>query len=340
MIPKDGLYDVLRTWSGSDFQQAIDEYVSHKEYKTHDEALADGFSLRTKIYGVPLEVGRSFTKEQRDAWLLDYQKRRSEFTHRSEYTVFEKLTLNKVALREVSHCITRTTNTFGVNADLLQVGDCNLKVYTWYRPNATFDLPPRFLGLSVTGGQCKDPKRWFVTFGGWEVECWRTWRNGFQVTVNTSANAAATEPVDPLPDPGPMPLDDRVMAPEYTTTNAADQDLVHACVFTRPEMGLGKGTCAAPGPIVRATYDCVGEYCPWSYAGGSDNYDHDCKTCSISGDTLTFARYINSSAPGTATYKLWYKLPVGKKCVQNCDYGERLARWQIASKRNCGPGTK
>jgi hypothetical protein len=338
LVPPGGLYDHIRKYDDSKLQVLIDEYVSHKEYKTHDEAIADGFSVGTIIYGVPVQAGNTYTQTQRDQWKLDYQSRKKLNYNQEEQHSLESATLNVAAIQEIAHCIVKTTQAHtGVNADLYQVDDCTFRFSAWYVPNSFFDLPPRFKELLVSGGECDRADHWYVTYGGWLVQCHRHERNPFSVAMNTSAGTGGADGFGPIPDPGAEPG-----RPEYENqyfpADPNGREYVTSCSYTRPEVGAGKGVCSAPGPIYKAQYACNGEYCGYSYAVGptlpGDGYDSNCNTCVKDGPNLRWARAINSSAPGTATYTVWYTMP-RQVCVRNCDYDAQHRAWEERNKRTC-----
>jgi hypothetical protein len=147
LIPPGGLYDEIRSVNGSSFQQLIDEYVSTKEYFTHEDAVNDGFSVGAIVYGVPLQLGNTFTENQRSQWKKEFERRYHSQVNQQQYASFRNLRLNIEAFREVVHCITQTSSRPGLNVDLMQIDDYHFNLSVWYAPNGLMDLPPRFTDL-------------------------------------------------------------------------------------------------------------------------------------------------------------------------------------------------
>ena len=131
MIPPGGLYDVIRTWSYSDFKLAEEEYIYQKQYKTHDEAISDGFSLGTVIYGEPLTVGNDFKKEDRDQWNAEYTHRTKRTISDIEKNAYSSLRLNTEAFKDVADCIVKTT-AFGLGHSLKILDGCTAIFTSWF----------------------------------------------------------------------------------------------------------------------------------------------------------------------------------------------------------------
>src|SRR5262249_750051 len=132
LVPPGGLYDSFRSWSSSDFQLAIDDYVYRKEYSTHDQALSDGLSLNTIVYGVPLQVRKTFSQSERDTWKEEYKKRTTLNKVIQNRDHFEQLLLNKEAIKLITNCIVETT-AVGLRASFEMVDDCLFQYSVSYR---------------------------------------------------------------------------------------------------------------------------------------------------------------------------------------------------------------
>ena len=157
LIPTGGPYDILRTSSSEELHELLDEYFAKKDYKTHDEAINDGFSIGFRVYGVPLQSGGTFTKAEKDAWFSEYKQRRKLKLDTAKQSAFEQLVINVPAVKEISKCIIATEG-FGLRASFEATSDCTATFSAWYRPVRDGERPLKVAGsgLMVRGGTC-DP---------------------------------------------------------------------------------------------------------------------------------------------------------------------------------------
>lgn len=208
LIPAGGPYDVFRSYRASDFQLSIDEFVSDKQWTTHQEALNAGLSVGTIVYGVPLQVGGTFDQAKVDQWKRDYQSRTKLDYIEHNRTAFEQLMVNVPLVKAVTDCIVRTKRVFGLSTRHVMSGDCEFTFVASYisdRPNAK---QPKLQGaLAFTGaGACTAwPQGVPVPPNGYGVNCRRYGRNGVIVTINTDTAGTSQEVVEPLPTLGPEP---------------------------------------------------------------------------------------------------------------------------------------
>ena len=62
LIPPGGAYDIVRSSSKEDLHDYLDDRMYQKNYGTHNEAIADGFSVGAIVYGVPIKADGTWTK--------------------------------------------------------------------------------------------------------------------------------------------------------------------------------------------------------------------------------------------------------------------------------------
>jgi hypothetical protein len=54
--------------SSSQLREAFDDYIYQSDFGTHEEAMNAGLSIGTVVYGIPLKLGATFSKQQKDTW--------------------------------------------------------------------------------------------------------------------------------------------------------------------------------------------------------------------------------------------------------------------------------
>jgi hypothetical protein len=341
LVPKDGVYNILRTYNSSNFQEAIDDFISDKNYATHNEAHDAGFSFGAIVYGVPLTANAVFTQSQRDEWKSEYLSHKTVNRSGAAYQSFEKLTLNTEALLIISHCIVATSSPAkGVNVDVLQVDDCHFETTLWYSPTHTGDPEPKFNGLVVTGGVCAKPGTSIVPYGGKTVSCYRIGRTAFEVAANTSSGSANSQIMEAIPDPGPeppKPIMQTDLIPQAPLVVGVDKDSSYfpSKANANPAGDGGhelRVTLTAPGPITDSVFVPSNGYIHallQNHPSTEDVPDHP--------EQKVWRGWTNSADPATITFTISYSLPK-VSCKTNCDYDAQLTQWTEKTKRTCGAG--
>ena len=71
-VLKHGVLDQVLINSNLQIAKTFNEWIYDADFSTHDQALAAGLSAGVVVYGVPLEVGGTFTDQQKDTWKHDH----------------------------------------------------------------------------------------------------------------------------------------------------------------------------------------------------------------------------------------------------------------------------
>ena len=87
-VLKRGIFNTTTVEQSDDFKQKLNEYIFDSEFSTHEQAMNAGFSLGAIVFGVPLKLGGTFSKEQRDTWRREHtQYKNSRTTSSSKYSM-------------------------------------------------------------------------------------------------------------------------------------------------------------------------------------------------------------------------------------------------------------
>jgi hypothetical protein len=340
LIPPGGLYDIVRSWSTSDIRSAIDDRLYQKQYQTHDQALADGFSLSAIVYGVPLKVGNDFSQQQRDTFNSEYRSQIKRAFSADEKRSFESLSLNKSVFAEVVRCIEHTSGATGQHSDFVAVSACAARFSAWYTPNRTGDTPPKLRGgLSVQGGTCTAWPDTVVPYGKTEISCSRNGRSALVVRLDSEAGTlSGTLPaMTPL---GPEP----VARPVYQmrATKAAVKTIQLGIYnWTNPNEKVNGGNYfyqdVSPdeaGIVNSVEVSCSGcgvhmWLCP---DGGVCTHPGSEK---INDSTMRIWMHLDSANPATLTTITLHYSAYENTCVANCDWSIQHARWEAEAAKTC-----
>jgi len=229
LIPPGGAYDIVRTSSSEELHELLDDYIYQKDYKSHDEALKDGFSLQAIVYGVPLKAGATFDQKQKDEWKHEYQARKKLQIDQKKRTQFEQLTLNVPAMQAITKCIAETEG-YGVIASLDPASDCTASFSALYHPIRDSERPPKVSTppLTIQGGSCDKWPKSVVSFARTVVNCRRNERDALIVTINTRDGPGATASVPAMLNLGSEPTAHDEYGETLTAASAQDITLFHA----------------------------------------------------------------------------------------------------------------
>lgn len=354
-----GVFNQLRLRTASDIRLAIFDWECTTEFKTHDEAINSGLSIGFPVYGVPLQVGGTFSDAQRETWKRDHCATHSVNMSDQQQKELEVLVASKDILAAYTRCIEATS--YGLSLRLEEASNCDMTLFARYVPNSPGDKPPKVMSFIPTGATCPNgPKKGSaIPYGGLTFACRRNERDAVIIALNTT-KGAKEERLAPLPERPPRPQEP-VYAEQWFDTDEAGQPYIQNCdVSSQRDFGycndqdqpvgtynpLGGalanlnfrsfcGVCSSPsGTVITAVdYECHTN-CGWSYhhrLGAPHNYDPDWTT--IKPDTIRWFRMWQSVI--SETYKLHYRR-LRKTCVANCDFVERLKQWEQTTAPSCG----
>lgn len=83
-VLKDGVFNQTSINSNSSLQTSFYEYVYSQDFSTHQEAIDAGISIGTIVYGVPIQIGGTFSKQQKDQWRSTHQQYKNSMLSKSD----------------------------------------------------------------------------------------------------------------------------------------------------------------------------------------------------------------------------------------------------------------
>jgi hypothetical protein len=355
-----GVFNQLRLRTASDIRLAIFDWECTTEFKTHDEAINAGLSIGFPVYGVPLQLGGTFSDTQRDTWKREHCATHSVNMSDQQQKELEVLVASKDILATYTRCIEATS--YGLSLRLEEASNCDMTLFARYVPNSASDKPPKVTSFVPTGATCPNAptKGASIPYGGLAFACRRNERDAVLISLNTT-KGAKEERLAPLPDRPPRPAEP-VYAEQWFDVDEAGQPYLQDCdVSSQRDLGYCNdqdqpagtynpvaigfvsnlnfrsfcGVCSSPSgtEITRVDYVCHTN-CGWSYhhrLGAPHNYDPDWTT--IKPDTIRWFRMWQSAI--SETYRLHYKR-LRKTCVANCDFVEQLKKWEQTTAASCG----
>jgi len=87
-----GIFNSTVIEQSASSRQSFTEWQCTSDFATHDEAIDAGVSIGVPIYGVPLKLGGSFSREERDTWKHDHcSNTLSTADYAAKYVLIKKL---------------------------------------------------------------------------------------------------------------------------------------------------------------------------------------------------------------------------------------------------------
>jgi hypothetical protein len=77
-VLRHGIFNQTKIDSDQSFRRSFYQWLYDMDFHTHDEAIAAGLSVGMVVFGVPLQIGGTFTKQQKDTWRHDHAEYKSD----------------------------------------------------------------------------------------------------------------------------------------------------------------------------------------------------------------------------------------------------------------------
>jgi len=157
-VLRDGVFNTTIINSNSELTRAFNEYIYSAEFSSHQDAIDVGISVGTIVYGVPLQIGGTFTKEQKDEWKTINESYRSDHIQQAnKYFALMKFASYDI-LQSWVRCIEITRpSKQGLNAWIEETGNNSAVLHITWIPSAGDEGPnPIVKGSSIIGGSRSD----------------------------------------------------------------------------------------------------------------------------------------------------------------------------------------
>lgn len=157
-VLRDGIFNTTSINSSLDATKTLNEYIYASDFSTHQQAIDAGLSVGMVIYGVPLEIGGTFSKEQKDEWRRINQQYRNETSSVAEkYNALMKFASAEL-LDAWNRCIENVVVSRVGLSGWIQELDPSLAILhiTWIPMAGDTGPAPKVTGSSVVGGYRSD----------------------------------------------------------------------------------------------------------------------------------------------------------------------------------------
>lgn len=153
---QQGIFNQTNVNSSSQLKTDVDDLIYQSEFKTHSEANAAGFSLGFPVYGVPLQIGGTFSDQQRDTWKKDYVEHHHHILSKEDAYSAATKQVSKDLVDAWLKCISLTSIDGGLTAGIQPRGRDYVYFWVRYVPLATGEGPAQISVLQTTGVADKD----------------------------------------------------------------------------------------------------------------------------------------------------------------------------------------
>ncbi len=157
-VLKDGVFNTTAISTRTDLSKSFYQYIYSTDFTTHQQAIDAGISIGVPVFGVPLELGGKFSKQQKDEWKRTHQEYKNEtMTLSQKYNALFKYASPDI-LESWNKCIydTRTTRV-GLYGWIEAIGSRSGVLHvTWNPPPGDRGGSPMILTSNIVGGLRSD----------------------------------------------------------------------------------------------------------------------------------------------------------------------------------------
>lgn len=148
-VLKQGIFDQSRYNSDDSYHSMVDDFIYASDFQTHDEAINAGLSVGFPVYGVPIEVGGTFSNGQRDAWKREKSNAFRSTLDKSSAVAAFRSKANPDILKAWLACIETISNQQGLKAGIQPIGKDY--VYFWVRSSSADNRSPKVQVFQLVG---------------------------------------------------------------------------------------------------------------------------------------------------------------------------------------------
>jgi microcystin-dependent protein len=138
-VLKQGIFDESAFTKNTQLHQDLEDYIYRSDFKTHAQANQAGFSFGVPIYGVPLQIGGTFSNEQREAWKSKYKETHKKILDFEEAQSSALKQVDSGVVNAWLGCISITSSAKGLTAGIQPSGKDYVYFWVRYQPPVTGD---------------------------------------------------------------------------------------------------------------------------------------------------------------------------------------------------------
>src|SRR5207247_2180335 len=130
-VLRHGIFNQTRIDSDQSFRMSFYQWLYDMDFQTHDEAINAGLSIGAIVYGIPLQIGGTFSKEQKDAWRHEHAEYKNEqISTAHKYSIITSAVSPELMSAWLRCKIADISRVFGASAED-QGGDIALIAIVW-----------------------------------------------------------------------------------------------------------------------------------------------------------------------------------------------------------------
>ncbi|MCW3127803.1 MAG: Allergen V5/Tpx family protein [Bacteroidetes bacterium] len=157
-VLSDGVFNTTSINSSTDISKAFNEYIYSSDFSSHQQAIDAGLSVGTVVYGVPLQIGGTFSKQQKDQWRSTHQQYKNETLNSSQkYSALFKYASSDILDAWTTCQFNASASKVGLYGWLQEVSpSASILHLTWLPMAGDGGAPPKVTNSSISGGYRSD----------------------------------------------------------------------------------------------------------------------------------------------------------------------------------------
>lgn len=155
-ILKDGLFNLDQQWDEVQESAEYRDWQCSSSFKTHDEAIDAGLNVGFAVYGVPIQVGGTWSEDEKRSWKNENCSAAARNRSFASATYRLVRTVSPTLVEAWSSCMSSHYSTEALGCDLSKEGSAFVFSARWKRTRGE-DLAgaPEVTEWYVTGGRCE-----------------------------------------------------------------------------------------------------------------------------------------------------------------------------------------
>lgn len=135
-VLKDGVFNSTAISTRSDLAKSFYQYIYNTDFTTHQQAIDAGISIGVPVYGIPVQFGGTFSKQQKDEWKRTHQEYKNEtMTLSQKYNAILKFASPDI-LESWNKCIYYTRTKVGLYGWIESISSKSAVLHVSWNPIA------------------------------------------------------------------------------------------------------------------------------------------------------------------------------------------------------------
>lgn len=152
-ILQQGIFNTTVIHSSTQMEHDFYQFIYASDFSTHDQAINAGIQVGIPVYGIPLQIGGTFSKQQKDTWRSQHAEYRNDnLTLSQKYDLIQKQ-VDQTIVRAWLECIYATAPRVGLTSRFDDgTPEAPILIISWMPlPGDTGGLP-KVISSSISGG--------------------------------------------------------------------------------------------------------------------------------------------------------------------------------------------